>query len=52
MLSTLHKHGCGTRVVRPLGRVAWRGEWFEDEQERKCYWYYVSAMRKASCMQC
>lgn len=50
MLSTLHKHDCGARVVRPLGRVAWPGEWFEDAEERQEYYYYVSAMLKASCM--
>ena len=41
-LSTLHRAGCGARVVRPVAVIEWAGQWIEDEHERDRKWYYVS----------
>ena len=42
-LSTLHKYGCGSRVVRPLATVQWPGDWTDDEEDRRRTWCIVSA---------
>lgn len=42
-LNALHAHGCGGRMVRPLGCLSWGGEWSDDAAARAGKWFRVSA---------